>query len=266
MKIAIIGCGVMGTAIAIRLAKNHTLFFKDREKEKADELAKITGGLAFDTSIETIKQARFIFLAIKPGQLKESVEEIQGHLSADQVIISLLAGTPLEVLNAFFPDTVIVRMMPNLAIRHGKGVIGLVDSSEISRELKTLLNQMIEPLGMVYWLNEEQINGLTALTGSGPAFVMMLIESMIDSGIALGFQSKDARKLIIQMINGCTALLQEGNQHPAEIRWQIASPGGTTIEGIRTFEKEKIRSGLIETFLSAHAKAEAMDNKTPDVL
>lgn len=255
MKIAIIGCGVMGAAIGIRLAKNHTLFFNDRKKEKAVELAKITEGSAFNTSTEAIKDAEFIFVAIKPQQLQELFEEIQNHLNPNQIIISIMAGTSLNVLEELFPNNITIRMMPNLAIRLGKGLIGLVDAPNIFPELRNQIDQMIRPLGMGYWLEEKKINAFTALIGSGPAFMMMLIESMVDSGIALGFQADEAKKLIIQMIEGSVSLLNEGGQHPAEIKWQIASPGGTTIAGIRTFEREGVRSGLMETFLSAYDQA-----------
>jgi pyrroline-5-carboxylate reductase len=105
-------------------------------------------------------------------------------------------------------------------------------------------------------LKESQVDALTSLTASGPAFVFTMIEAMIDAGVLMGFQAKEAQDLILQMLQGCVTLLQQTERHPGELKWQIASPSGTTIAGIRVLEKENVRSGIIETFLATYQKTQ----------
>jgi pyrroline-5-carboxylate reductase len=258
LRIAIIGCGNMGTGLAEQLAPSHKIYLHDRDWNWTQELAQKIKGEACKDSLEAVEKAQLILLAFKPQGLKE-IASLFGHrLKPDQIVISLLAGTPLSALKHYMPTPLIVRMMPNLAICCGKGVIGLVDSPELTVELKEELYTLLSPLGLIYWLNESQIDSLTSLTGSGPAFIFALIEAMIEAGIAMGFQVKDAQKLIIQMLQGSLALLEHTNQHPAELKWQIASPNGTTIAGLRALEKGNVRSGMIEAFLAAHHKAEEL--------
>lgn len=258
MHIAIIGCGNMGTGLAEQLSSSHQLYLHDRDWNRTQELAQKINGKAYQTALEAIEQAQFILLAIKPQNLKELAPLIAPHLRAGQVLISLLAGTPLSVLRHYFPDPLLVRMMPNLAICYGGGVIGLVESPDLSIELKKELYHLLSPLGLIYWLKESLVDALTSLTSSGPAYIFTLIEAMIEAGVVMGFQAKDAQELILQMLQGCVTLLKETGQHPAELKWQIASPGGTTIAGLRVLEKENVRSGLIETFLAAYQRGQEL--------
>jgi pyrroline-5-carboxylate reductase len=268
MRIAIIGCGNMGTGLAEQLGPFHQLSLYDHDWNKAQELAQKVNGEAYQHLLEAVEKAQFILLAIKPQNLKEFSQLLGNHLKSDQLIVSLLAGTPLAVLKHYLENAILVRMMPNLALCYGMGVIGLVDSPDLSIELKKELQDFLSPLGLIYWLKEHQVDSLTSLTGSGPAFIFILIEAMIEAGVAMGFQPKDAQKLILQMLQGCVTLLEKTEQHPAELKWKIASPSGTTIAGIRMMEKQNVRSGLIETFLATHqraleiAKSHDMQNKT----
>lgn len=255
MRIAIIGCGNMGTGLAEQLGSFHELSLYDRDWNWTQELACKVKGKAHENLIKAVEQAELVLLAVKPQNLKEVAYSFDNQLRSDQIIVSLLAGTPLSILRSYFSQSPIVRMMPNLALRYGEGVIGIVDSPDLSMELKKELQNALSPLGLIYWLKEDLIDSLTSLTGSGPAFVLTFIEAMIEAGITMGFQARDAQELIFQMIQGTLALLQKTGKHPAELKWQIASPGGTTIAGLRTLEKGNVRSGIIETFLAAHQKS-----------
>ncbi len=258
MRIAIIGCGNMGTGLAEQLSSDHQLFLHDRDWNWTQELAQQLKEEACQYSIQAIDKAQLIFLAVKPQNLKEVSQQIESHLKNDQVLVSLLAGTSLSMLRQAFPYPIIVRMMPNLAMSYGKGIIGLVNSPDLSTELKQELQNLLSPLGLIYWLKENQIDALTSLTGSGPAFIFALIEGMVEAGIAMGFQASDAQELIMQMLQGCITLLQKTGQHPALLKWKIASPSGTTIAGLRVFEQEHVRSGLIESFLAAYQRAQEL--------
>lgn len=255
MQLTIIGCGNMGSGLAERLSKNMQLFLYDRHYEKSEKIEKKGYGTACKDIKKALDHSKFVILAVKPQNLKEVSLLIKNDLKKGQVLISLLAGIPFQTLKQFLPDTTLVRMMPNLAIIHGEGVIGLSVETTMSCEDKESLSDLCKPLGKIFWLSEDKINGLTALTGSGPAFFFSIVEAMIDSGIALGFTQMDSQALVYQMLQGSLTLLEKSKKYPCELKWQIASPKGTTIDGLKKFEELAIRGGIMNTFLAAYERA-----------
>lgn len=256
MNIGIIGCGNMGTGLAELLSPFHRMLLHDRDGNWTQELASQVKGEAYHSIPELIEKAQLIFLAVKPQNLKEIAPVIHPHLKKDHILISLMAGTPLSILKQEFPLSTVVRIMPNLSMQYGAGVVGIVDSPDLSLSLKDDLEKLLAPLGLLYWLKESQIDALTSLTGSGPAFFLSLIEAMTEAGVAMGFQAAEAEELILQMLQGSLILLKKTGKHPAELKRQISSPNGTTIAGLRVFEKESVKSGLIDTFLAAYQRAQ----------
>lgn len=255
MRIAIIGCGNMGTAMAQSLSKEHELFLHDRDPVWTEGLQKEGFGKSYHQICDAIHNADMVILAVKPDHLEEVADQISSSMKEEQILVSLLAGVTLETIKSYFPTPMLVRMMPNLAATHGEGVIGLVNASHMSKEHKTEISHVFKPLGKLYWLPETKMDALTALTGSGPAFLFAIIESMVEAGVAMGFSAQDAQELILQMIKGSITLLQESKKHPAELKWRIASPGGTTIAGLLELEKSNLRSAVIQPFLASYKRA-----------
>lgn len=256
MRIAIIGCGNMGTALARRLSKDHQLVLHDRDPVWTEGLAKEIYAQACQHIRDVVHEADIVILAVKPEHLQEVADQIAPALESKQILVSLLAGIPLDDLKSFFPSAKLVRMMPNIAAGYGEGVIGLAASEKIDGELKGELGKTFQPLGKIYWLNEEKMNALTSLTGSGPAFVFVMIESMIEAGIAMGFSAADAKQLVMHMIEGSLTVMKETKKHPSELKWQIASPSGTTIEGLIQLEDDGLRRAILNTFLASYHRAE----------
>lgn len=254
MHITIIGCGNMGSGIAERLSKTTQVCLYDHHFEKAEMLEQKGHGKAYKEIKGALDRSEVVILAIKPQDLKEVAPLLRNELKKDQIVVSILAGTTLKTLKQFFPDATVVRMMPNLALIYGEGVIGLS-----SDETLMALTELFKPLGKVYWLPEDKINGLTALTGSGPAFFFSMVEAMIDTGVALGFASPDAQKMVYQMLKGSLTLLEKSGKQPSELNGQIASPKGTTIEGLKRFEELGIHDGIMNTFLAAYERAKSME-------
>ena len=250
MHIAIIGCGNMGGSLAQRLSQSNQLFLYDSYKEKADLLAKQGYGKTFETVGEAIKEAEIIILAVKPQNLEEVADMIKGGIKANQTVVSLLAGTSIKTLKSYFPTGCILRMMPNLPLVYGEGVIGM-SSEEKIEELK-----VFELLGKIYWLPEDKIDGLTALASSGPAFFFVMVESMIDAGIAMGFTAEEAQGLVYQMLKGSITLMEQTGKHPGVLKWQVASPKGTTIAGLKKLEESALRGSIINTFLAGYDRAQ----------
>jgi len=258
MRITIIGCGNMGAALAARLSQEHQLFFYDHHIEKAEHLAQNGYGTAHKNIKEALQNAEIVILAIKPQNLKQAASLIKDNLQENQLVVSLLAGTLIETLQHYFSTNHIVRMMPNLAVIHGEGIIGLCSDEKIKNEDKEQLTKTFETLGKIYWLPEEKMDALTALTGSGPAFFFTIVEAMIDAGIAMGFTAKMSQGLIYQMLQGSLTLLEKTPQHPGELRWQIASPQGTTIAGLKKLEELAVRGSVINTFWAAYEHSSKM--------
>lgn len=261
MEMTIIGCGNMGAGLAKCLSKDNQLYLYDRHLEKTRQLEQEGYGKACKDIDEGLQTSEIIILAIKPQNLKDTASVISKALKKEQILVSLLAGTSINTLKNFFSNK-IVRMMPNLALIYGEGVIGLSSESTLFAKDKERLTHLFQGLGKIHWIPEEKINALTALTGSGPAFFFVMVEAMIDAAVAMGFTAKDAQPLVHQMLLGSLCLLEKTSKHPGELKWQIASPQGTTISGLKKLEEEGLRGSIMNTFLAAYDRANQLSSNS----
>jgi pyrroline-5-carboxylate reductase len=255
MKIGIIGCGVMGGAFARQFAKKHQVIVFDRTREKAKALAKEIQGASAENLHEFAKTVDLIMLAVKPKDLNKVASEIGHTMPKGTLVLSILSGTSTETLRKNFPNASILRLMPNLALVCGHSVIGIVDEVCVTQEMRTMMETLLADLGLLVWISESKMEALTALAGSGPAFIYVIIEAMIESGIAMGFSAKESQELSLKTIEGAVALLRASGKHPGDLRWQISSPEGTTIAGLNEMESCGVRSGIIKTFLATYQRA-----------
>jgi pyrroline-5-carboxylate reductase len=255
MKIAVIGCGVMGSAFARHLAKKHKVILCSRTPEKAEALARETGGQWLMSPADAVCEAEAVLLTVKPGDLAAVAKELTPGLKKGTLLLSALAGTPTGVLKALFPAAVVVRTMPNLGLLCGQGVVGVVSDGSLKEEEQLKVQLLLEGVGLIMWMAEDKIEAVTALSGSGIAFVLVMIEAMIDGGVSLGFPSATARDLVLKTFEGAVTLIRESGKHPAELKLQIASPAGTTMAGLKVMEEKGVRSGIIQTLVASHEKA-----------
>lgn len=257
-NIAVVGCGVMGSAFARYFAKKNRVRVFDKNGAKAALLAQESGIQHSPTLEQALQGVDVILLAIKPKDLKTFAENARGYLSEGQLLLSVLAGIPLEVLEQQLPHVTLLRTMPNLPLICGKGVIGVVDHPHLTEEVKGDVNRLLEGVGLISWQPESKIDALTALSGSGPAFVYVILEAMIEAGISMGLTAKESELYAVKMMEGATALLQESGKHPAELKWQIASPAGTTIAGLNVLEEKGVRGGIIGAFQATFSRAQKL--------
>jgi pyrroline-5-carboxylate reductase len=194
-------------------------------------------------------------LAIKPQDFEAAIETLKDFDGG--LVASIMTGISIEKLKKAFPRCTVLRMMPNLAVRYGDGVVALAEDPELL-PYKERVEDIFSPLGMLRWLPEHTFDALTALTGSGPAFVFTLIEAMVDAAIEMGFSAELGYDLVKQMVGGAMTMVYESPELPCELRWKVCSPGGTTIAGLRTLEKHAFRSAIIETFLAAYNRAKEL--------
>lgn len=257
MELCIIGCGAMGGALA-RALSHHTLYLYDKDAKRCEELTQQLRARPF-TALKQGPETIYL-LAIKPQDLAAFAKEtpLKGRWLG-----SVLAGVDLATLKKSFPDLPLLRMMPNLAVQYGEGVVALIESPEL-KGFKKEIEELFAPLGLLRWIPEVHVNALTSLIGSGPAFFFVLIEAMAEAGIAMGLQPDNALALAKQMIRGSLRLLDETKKSPSALKWEVTSPGGTTIAGLRRMEELSVRSGLIETFLAACQRAKEMEKEKGD--
>lgn len=255
MKITVIGCGVMGSAFARHFAKDHSLILCDRNELKMQSLAREIGGEASLQIRDAVSRADMILLAVKPKDFFSLSHEIKGVPLKGKRVMSLLTGVTVHLLKAQFPQALVVRIMPNLGVIYEQGVTGLVLDPDLSETTKKEIDSLVEGMGLNLWIQENRIDALIALSGSGIGFVLVMIEAMIDGGVFLGFNAKMSREIVLETLKGAIALIQESGKHPAELKLQIASPGGTTIAGLKVMEEKGVRAGILSTLNACYEKS-----------
>lgn len=249
MKVALIGCGHMGSALARHLVGRYPLTIYTRNVEKGKKIAADIGALWATSPMEAAREADVVILAVQPRDLTALSSTME--LKSGQIALSVLAGISISRLSRCFPDAAIVRMMPNLAITAKKGLIGFAEDGHLPDAMKIEIEKMFSDMGMLQWIAEKQMHAFSALAASSPAFVFTMMEAMIDAGIYLGLSSVATEEMVLHVFQGCISLLQAKHGHPGELKKQIMSPGGMTIAGIRALESAGIRKAVFDALDAA---------------
>ena len=255
-KIAIIGVGKMGGAIARSLLKaNIDVIAYDTDKSVSDHFKKLKKQPNFVGSLtELYAEKAPVILAVKPNLLANMVSEIPD----DRLVISVAAGVKLRNIDEARKEAgSTLRAMPNLPIQVGSGITALIGNAKASEEDLETAKAIFSAGGEVILLNrEEQMHAVTALSGSGPAFVMLFAQALEDGGVLMGLERSMARELALQTMNGSLQLRKKSNSAPQDIIHDITSPGGTTIVGLKALKKfgfenvvqEAIRTAVERSF------------------
>jgi len=258
MKVGIIGCVVMGSAMARIIRNHHEVFLYTRRPETLDEDLKVKTTLT--KSIEEIaKSSDMIILAVKPKDLEALIEDLDPALKKGTLVLSILVGTTLDHLKSSFPTAKPFRLMPNLPLLCGKGLIGIAEDDDALPEDKESVDQVLSGLGSTVWLDEKLMNPFAALTGSSPAFICLIIEAMVQAGIAVGFKSEVALELVLKTVEGTAGLLKQTGDSPSKVRQSVASPRGTTVCGLNAMEANGVRHGVISGILQTFERGEEME-------
>lgn len=262
VKLGIIGGGVMGEALLSRLVQQqiyapHQILISDPQRSRQDFLSKEYGiGVTADNQA-VVSDAQTLLLAIKP-QLFKTVTAALKPVLKEQVVISILAGTPLSQLETAFPGQPVIRAMPNTPARVGAGMTAIAPGQHTQPAHLELAQQIFRAVGEVVEVSEVQMDAVTGLSGSGPGYVAVMIEALTDGGVAAGLPRAIAAQLALQTVRGTAELLQATGMHPAELKDGVTSPGGTTITGIAHLEKAGFRSALIEAVVAAYRRSQAL--------
>lgn len=265
IKFGLIGGGVMGEALLSRLIAQKIycpadVIVSDPLPQRRDFLAQQYGVQVTDDNWAVAAATEVLLLAIKPQVFDAVVAKLaeKARVEAGQVVISILAGVSLSQLESAFPEQAVIRAMPNTPATVGAGICAIAKGDRVTAEHLERARRIFQAVGEVVEVPETLMDAVTGLSGSGPAYVAIMIEALADGGVAAGLPRAIASKLALQTVLGTSQLLKESGMHPAELKDRVTSPGGTTITGIAELERAGFRSALIEAVLAAYRRSQQL--------
>ncbi len=255
-KIGFIGAGNMGGALAVCVSKvgDYDIILSDKDEGKALALAKKIGAEVKSTS-ELAEICDCIFLGVKPAFIGSVIEEIKNTVGKDTVIVSMAAGVALSKLEGHFGyDLPIIRIMPNTPCAIGEGVILVAPNKFAEGKPVTEFKNMMSGAGLVDLLDEKYIDAASAVSGCGPAFVYMFAEALADGAVASGLPRDKALLYACKTVRGAAQMILDSGKHPEQLKDEVCSPGGTTIEGVRALDAGAMRGTVSGAVVAAYEK------------
>lgn len=255
-KIGFIGGGNMAEALIKGLLQGaypvERILVSEPSDPRREHLAEAYGVCSTPENLELIKQCDIIVLAIKPQIADEVLEGIAAAYTADKLLVSILAGVSCEMIeNHFDVSARVVRVMPNTPALVSEGASAVCAGRFSSHEDLMLVRHLFETVGQVQMIDERQMDAVTGLSGSGPAYVYTIIEALADGGVREGLRRDIAHALAVQTVVGAALMVRETGEHPAILRDRVCSPGGTAITGVSTLESKGLRTTLMEAVSAA---------------
>jgi len=263
LKIGFLGAGKMASALAkgfaaAGLVKPAAILAAD-PIEAARASFKEMGANTTAFNPDVVNFARVIFLAVKPDQVADVLREIEPHFTDEHLLISIAAGVPISKLeSALRTGARIVRVMPNTPALVGASASAFALGSSARPEDGSLVQRLFSAVGIAFQLKESLLDAVTGLSGSGPAYIFLIIEALSDGGVAAGLPRDVATRLAAQTVFGSAKLLLETGSHPGALKDMVTSPGGTTIEGLHELEKGGLRAALISAVRAATDKSKKL--------
>ena len=272
IRIAVLGAGNMGGAliggIVDRVTPADHVIATTRTPERAAELSAKYGIQATaGCNREAASQVDLIVLAVKPGTLPKVVTEIRDALSDQKILLSLAASVPISLIEKLAGTRMpIFRAMPNIPVVVEEGATAVAANSACTADQRKIIEDIFRSVGVMVFVEEEMMHAVTALSGSGPAYIYMVIEAMIAGGLKMGLSREISTRLAEQTVLGAAKLVRETGLHPAVLRDQVITPGGVTISAIHELERHGLRSMLISAIETATRHSEertrALESKT----
>ena len=262
MIVAVIGGGKIGDAVARRVALSTRVSQVIMTRKSAPEnQATLAKNLVMtrDNSSAAAK-ASVVILAVKAGDAKGVLEEISGSTS-DKLVISLMAAISIKRLERELPGAKIVRAMPNIAAKIGEAITAYAPSAGLGEKEISTVELILSCFGDCVQVSESLMDAVTALSGSGPAYIAVLIDALVTAGLKVGLPRDIALKLAIKTLTGTANMLAHTTMHPAELRDTVTTPAGTTIAGIYELEKGSFRTSIINAVEAATYAAERVAKK-----
>lgn len=261
--IAFIGPGVMAEAMIAGLIRREVaqasgLIAAGPRQERLDELSQKYAMRVSINNAEAAHQADVVVLSVKPQRLERVLVGLKGAIRPDALVLSIVAGATIEKISRGLDHRMVVRSMPNTPAQIGEGITVWVAASEVSDVQKEMARQILSALGQEVFVEEENyLDMATALSGTGPAYVFLFMEAMVDAGVHLGFPRRIAEQLVAQTLRGSVNFYQRNEEHVhlARLRNQVTSPGGTSAEALYYLEKAGFRTAISRAIWAAYERS-----------
>lgn len=263
-NLSIIGPGVMAEAIIAGLIRNHVLppekiTAAGPHPERGTELTE-RYGIGFTTdNVEAVKGADIVILAVKPQKLRAVLAGLRGNIAPHAVVLSIIAGASIQTISSGLEHAGVIRAMPNTPAQIGQGITVWTASPAVSEAQLEAARLILSALGQEIFVEEENyLDMATALSGTGPAYVFLFMEALIDAGVHLGFPRRIAEQLVTQTIRGSVEYYALKKDHPAHLRNQVTSPGGTSAAALYYLEKAGFRTALSRAIWAAYERSQEL--------
>lgn len=264
MNIAIIGGGVMGEAIISGLiargdAIPDSIAVSDIDQDRLQRLQDEYKVQCLSDISKAVEGKDLVVISVKPQVFGAVSDELRKSLQDEQLVLSIMAGIRVETLRKQMKHDSIVRAMPNTPAQIGEGMSVWTATDSVSEHQKGLAQTILGALGKeIYVADEKYLDMATAVSGSGPAYVFLVIESLIDAGVRIGMSREMSTELVLQTVLGTARFARESDRSVADLRNMVTSPGGTTAEGLFELEKGSLRASLNQAVIAAYRKAQSL--------
>jgi pyrroline-5-carboxylate reductase len=266
-NIAFLGAGNMAEALVkgllrAQVAEPHEIICADRRSERGPELTQRYGVRFTRSNREAVEQAELIILSVKPQVMNKLLDEIAPILNERKLVISIAAGVPIAAIERKVGHGVrIVRTMPNTPALVGAGATALSAGEHATAEDLKQARALFNAIGKTVEVDEPLLDAVTGLSGSGPAYIFLVIEALSDAGVKVGLPREQAQDLAAQTVLGAAKLLIETGEHPGRLKDQVTSPGGTAIAGLHTLEAGGLRTTLMDAVEAATRRSKELGAK-----
>ncbi|HEX8773344.1 MAG TPA: pyrroline-5-carboxylate reductase [Pyrinomonadaceae bacterium] len=284
VELSFIGCGVMAEAMiagllrqrlvnAAQITGSHPRAARRDELEskygvrmlESNRAAAAAAGSEDDSpgsNTSVPAPCKIVILAVKPQRLGGVLQELKGALGPDSLLISIVAGTTIETISGELLHRAVVRAMPNTPAQIGQGMTAWVATDEVDEQQERQVRALLGALGHEMRVEKERmIDMATALSATGPTYIFLVMEALVDAGVHMGFSRHVAQELVLQTMLGSVLFARESHKHPAELRNMVTSPGGTSAEAIYQMEKGGLRTVLSKAVYSAYQRAVSLGKK-----
>jgi pyrroline-5-carboxylate reductase len=261
MKLAFIGGGIMAEAILrgvldAKVAAPSDVAIGEPRPERREFLSSEFGIQTYQDNLDAAKDADLMILAIKPQDLPVLFQELGERLEPEQAVLSIIAGAKISTLAKGFSHEPIIRVMPNTPAQIGQGMSMWTCSRQVSEEQREFTRSIVATVGKEIYVDDEKYMDMaTALSASGPAYVFLIIEALIDAGVYVGLPRDMARTMALQTVYGSTQLVMDTGRHPADLKDMVVSPGGTTAEGLQVLERAGLPAAIVDAVNAAFLKS-----------
>lgn len=259
--LAFIGSGNMGEAMIQGLLKNHLvgasqIIAADPHDARVDELRSRYGVRGTTSNLEAATQADILVLSVKPQVMERVLPEVRGGARTCSLVLSIVAGAPIRLIADGLANASVVRVMPNTPARIGQGISVWTATHEVPPAQREQARLLLTALGKeIYVDDEDYLDMATALSGTGPAYIFLFMEAMVDAGVHMGFSRAVAQELVIQTMRGSVEYAAQSGEHPAVLRNQVTSPGGTSAEALYQLEKGGMRTVVSRAIWAAYQRS-----------